>query len=79
MFCVDNGFKFLVMLHKPYEEFPEQVLVLNNVNKLRMNLFGERETLHLRKAVQYAAALPMTREKDLKRALQQMPADLVWR
>ena len=53
------------------------MLVLNNVNKLRMTLFGERETLHLRKAVEYAAALPMTREKDLKRALQQMPADLI--
>lgn len=77
MFCVDNGFKFLVMLHEPYEELAERVLVLKSVKNVGMNFLAEREALHLGKAVEYAAALPMANEKALQRALQQMPSELL--
>jgi len=77
MFCVDNGFKFLAVLHEPYEELAERVLVLKSIKNVGMDFLAEREALHLRKAVEYAAALPITSEKALQKALEQMPAELL--
>ena len=77
MFCVDKGFKFLVTLHDPYVELAERVLVLNKIKKLGTSSLGERDAMHLSKAIEYAASLPMTTEKALKRALERMPADLI--
>ena len=77
MFCMDKGFKFIVALHDPYVELAERVLVLNNIKKLGMISLGERDAMYLSKAIEYAASLPMTSEKALKRALERMPVDLI--
>jgi hypothetical protein len=83
MFCVDNGFKFLVMLHDPHEELAERLLVLNLIEKAGLNSLGEREVMNLRGAIEYAVSLPIKGEKPLKesekalkRALREMPADV---
>jgi hypothetical protein len=77
MFCVDKGFKFIVTLHDPYVELAERILVLNNIKKVGTSFLGERESIHLGKAIEYAASLPVTSENALKKALQQMPTDLI--
>jgi hypothetical protein len=77
MFCVDKGFRFFVTLHDPYVELAERVLVLNSIKKLGMSSLGARDAMYLSKAIEYAASLPMTSEKALKRALERMPVDLI--
>lgn len=76
MFCVDNGFKFLVILNDPYEELAERLLVLNKISKLGKGLLQEREIMNLRGVIDFAATLPLENEKALQRTIRQMPSEV---
>jgi hypothetical protein len=76
MFCVDKGFKFIVMVRDPYEELAERLLVMNKIEKGGVNPLGERELMNLREAIEYAGSLPLDDEKAFTRALRRMPMDV---
>jgi hypothetical protein len=76
-FSAEKGFKFIVTLHDPYVELAERILVLNNVKTVGTGFLGQRDAIHFAKAIAYAASLPMTSERTLKRALEQMPTDII--
>src|SRR5579872_1847000 len=74
--CTDNGFRLLVLVRDPYEEFAERLLLLSKISEEGLQVLGEREAMTLREAAKYAASLPIEDEKALIRGLRQMPKDV---
>ncbi len=72
----DTEFKTVLILHDPYEEMAERLLVLRNIEKVGAGTLGLRDAMGLKPVIDFAAELPVGDEKALGRTLRRMPDDV---
>ncbi|PPD14888.1 MAG: hypothetical protein CTY25_08830 [Methylobacterium sp.] len=75
-YFIDNGFQCFCMLQDPHDDCAERLLVLRNVAKVGPTFLGERDAKRFAPAIQFAETLPLSDEKSLRRALQDMPDEV---
>ena len=73
---LQSYFKTVFIMHHPYEELAERLLVLRQMSETGTDLLGERVFNALKPAIAFAASLPMTDERALGRALRAMPGNI---
>ena len=71
--CIENGFEMALVLQDPYEELAERLLVLALQGDNAATYLGERDAVRFAPAIAYAANLPMATDRELRRALMDMP------
>lgn len=71
--CIENGFEMALVLQDPYEELAERLLVLALQGDNAATYLGERDAVRFAPAIAYAAHLPMATDRELRRALMDMP------
>lgn len=76
-YFIEASFQTIVVLQNPYEELAERLLVLSKIRKLGAAHLGVRDAAALEPAMEFAEALPTQDEKALRRALRQMPENVV--
>jgi hypothetical protein len=76
-YYVESGFQTFMMLQDPYEELAERLLVLSKIRQVGTAHLGVRESAALEPAMDFAEALPTEDEKALRRALRQMPENVM--
>ena len=74
-YYADQQFQTVALIHSPYEEMAERLLVLRNVKKVGIEKLGMRDALGMKAAVDFAADLPVADERALGRALRRMPPE----
>lgn len=74
-YYADQQFQTVILLHSPYEEMAERLLVLRNVKKVGIEKLGMRDALGMKAAADFAAELPVEDERALGRALRRMPPE----
>lgn len=75
-FYAEGGFNTILVLHHPYDEMAERLLVLRNIEKVGADKLGMRDSMALKPAVEFAAELPLDEEKALARALRRMSPEV---
>lgn len=75
-YYADTNFKTLLILHEPYEEMAERLLVLRNIEKVGAGTLGLRDAMGLKPVIDFVADLPLADEKALGRALRRMPFEV---
>ena len=73
-YWIDNSFEMAIMLQEPYAELAERLLVLSLQGDSASRYLGERDAVRLAPAIAYAANMPLTSDRQLTRALMDMPA-----
>ncbi len=76
-YFIESGFDTIAVVHDPYEELAERLLVLSKVRTMKTPLLDMRENAMLDRAVAYAEQLPFRDAKALSKAVRQMPDDVV--
>lgn len=74
-YFADQQFQTVILLHSPYDEMAERLLVLRNVKKVGIEKLGMRDALGMKGAVDFAAELPLEDERALGRSLRRMPPE----
>ena len=74
-YYADQQFQTVILIHSPFEEMAERLLVLRNVKKVGIEKLGMRDALGMKAAVDFAADLPLGDERALGRALRRMPPE----
>ena len=72
-YCIENGFEMALVLQDPYEELAERLLVLALQGDKAASSLGERDSARFAPAIAFAANLPMATDRQLRRALMDMP------
>lgn len=72
----EPDFKTVLILHDPYEEMAERLLVLRNIEKVGTATLGLRDAMGLKGVIEFVADLPIADEKALARALRRMPTEV---
>jgi hypothetical protein len=75
-YFIEAGFETVALLHDPYEELAERLLVLSKIRKAGSGLLGERDSIRMHAAIEFAETLPIGDEKALRRAIRNMPAEV---
>ncbi|WP_020175999.1 hypothetical protein [Methyloferula stellata] len=75
-YFIESGFQTVAILHDPYEELAERLLVLSKLRQLGSEHLGMRDSMSLQAAINFAQNLPFAEEKALNRAIRNMPADV---
>ena len=75
-FYLDNGFQIAFVMHHPYEELAERILVLKQMSATGAELLAPRDSGALKPVIAFAAALPLNNERALVRALRAMPKEV---
>ena len=75
-FWIEDGFETTIMLQDPYEELAERMIVLSLVGEAAPKYLGPRDAARFAPAIAYAAATPMHDERQLRRHLMDMPAEV---
>ena len=75
-YYLDSVFEMFAIIHDPYAELAERLLVLSRVSQSGLDFLGARDSVHYEAAVEFAAELPFQDQKGLKRALKSMPSDV---
>jgi len=73
---VSGVFNCIAMIHEPYTELAERLLTLKHVRKFSKTMLGERDTMILTPAIEFAEALELD-ESKLHRAFSSMPKDVI--
>lgn len=74
-YYADTTFATVLILHEPYEELAERLLVLRNIEKVGARTLGMREAMSLKPVIEFAADLPLDDGKALGRSLRRMPPE----
>ena len=69
-------FGTIFVMHHPYEEMAERLLVLGQIKKLSVDVLGMRDSLSLTSTIAFAQSLPLHDEAALVKALHAMPTDV---
>jgi hypothetical protein len=80
-YFIESGFQTVALLHDPYEELAERLLVLSKIKQAGSDHLGMRDNMHLRAAIEFAQNLPLQNlpnndTKALHRAIRNMPGDV---
>jgi hypothetical protein len=76
-YFIESGFfQTILLIHDPYEELAERLLVLNKCRRIGTGHLGTRDATAMRTAIDFAEALPLHDDKAIHRAFRQMPADV---
>jgi hypothetical protein len=73
---VDSNFDTIFVMHHPYEEMAERLLVLGQIKKLGADALGVRDSMSLRSTIEFAQSLPVHDEEALRKALHKMPGSV---
>jgi len=73
---IDSHFDTILVMHHPYEEMAERLLVLGQIKKLGVDALGMRDSMSLHSTIEFAQSLPVHDEDALRKALYKMPADV---
>lgn len=73
---VSGVFSCITMIHEPYTELAERLLTLKHVRKFSKTMLGERDSMILGPAIEFAEALELDATK-LHRAFAAMPRDVI--
>ena len=70
---IDSHFETIFIMHNPYEEMAERLLVFAQIKKVGTDVLGMRDSMIMQTAIEFAQSLPIHDEKALKKALHKMP------
>jgi hypothetical protein len=70
---LEGHFDVIFSMHHPYEELAERLIVLAQIKRTGSGILGLRENMSLESTMAFAQALPLDNERDLARALRDMP------
>jgi hypothetical protein len=73
---VSGVFNCITLIHEPFMELAERLLTLRNVRKFSKTMLGERDTMILAPAIEFAEAIELD-ETKLHRAFASMPKDVI--
>jgi hypothetical protein len=73
---IDSHFETIFIMHNPYEELAERLLVYRQIKKVGADVLGVREGMIMQVAIEFAQSLPIHDEKALRRALNAMPSEV---
>lgn len=75
-YWIENGFDMALMIHHPYDELAERLLVLSFLRENAEKILGARDALHFAPALKFAAGLSFENDRALKRSLLDMPSNV---
>jgi len=75
-YFIEAAFQTAIILHDPYEELAERLLVLSRVRQIGSEHLGMRDNMSLHAAIDFAQALRFSDEKALQRAIRNMPGEV---
>ena len=75
-YYIDQGYSSIAVLHDPYEELAERLLVLRLISKGGSDFLALRDKMALESAIAFAADLRIDSEKDLKRAFRSIDPEI---
>jgi hypothetical protein len=70
---IESHFDTIFIMHNPYEEMAERLLVLGQIKKVGADVLGMRDSMIMQAAIAFAQRLPIHDEKALRKALHKMP------
>jgi hypothetical protein len=73
---IESHFETIFVMHHPYEEMAERLLVLGQIKKLGAGVLGMRDGMSLHSTIEFAQSLPVHDEDALRKALYKMPASV---
>jgi hypothetical protein len=73
---VDSYFDTIFMMHHPFEEMAERLLVLGQIKKVGADVLGMRDNMSLHSTIEFAQSLPVHDEEALRKALRKMPGSV---
>ncbi len=73
---LQSYFQTVFIMHHPYEELAERLLVLRQMSEMGAELLGERDSNALKPLIAFAASLSLTDERAISRVLRDMPRDV---
>lgn len=73
---IESHFDTIFVMHHPYEEMAERLLVLGQIKKVGAGVLGMRDSMSLHSTIEFAQSLPVHDDDALRKALYKMPADV---
>ena len=70
---IEGQFDVVLLMHHPYEELAERLIVLAQIKKSGSAILGLRENMSLEPTMAFAQSLPLDSERGLARALRDIP------
>ncbi len=70
---IEGNFDVIVSIHHPYEELAERLIVLGQIKRTGSAILGLRENMSLEPTMAFAQNLPLSDERELARALRDIP------
>ena len=70
---IEGHFDVIFSMHHPYEELAERLIVLGQIRKTGSGILGLRENMSLEPTMVFAQNLPLSNERELGRALREIP------
>jgi hypothetical protein len=70
---IEGHFDVVFLMHHPYEELAERLIVLAQIKKTGSAILGLRENMSLEPIMAFAQSLPFDNERQLGRALREIP------
>jgi len=67
-FVEDRGFRTICLMRNPYDELAERLLILSRAADGNMGMLDARDSMSLEPAIEFAASLDLSDEKQLRRA-----------
>ncbi len=74
-FLEDRGFRAICLLHDPYDELAERLLMLTDAAHGDMGALDERDSMSFEAAIEFAASLDLSDERQLRRAFRNISAE----
>jgi hypothetical protein len=70
---IESQFDTIFIMHNPYEEMAERLLVLGQIKKVGADVLGMRDNMIMQAAIAFAQDLPIHDDKALRKTLHKMP------
>jgi hypothetical protein len=70
---IDSHFETIFIMHNPFEEMAERLLVFRQIRKVGVDVLGMRDGMIMQSSIEYALSLPIHDDKALRKALHNMP------
>ena len=71
---IEGQFDVIFSMHHPYEELAERLIVLGQIKRTGNGILGLRENMSLEPTMAFAQNLPLSNERELARALRDIPS-----
>ena len=71
---IEGQFDVIFSMHHPYEELAERLIVLGQIKRTGSGILGLRENMSLEPTMAFAQSLPLSSERELGRALRDIPS-----